>query len=61
MWHDLLIAVALMMVVEGVLPFLSPHNLRKFMIQVAQTDDRTLRTIGLVSMVLGVLLLYSLH
>lgn len=61
MWHDLLVAIALMMVVEGILPFLSPQQLRKFLLQVAQNDDRTLRTVGLVSMVLGVLLLYALH
>lgn len=61
MWHNLLIAVALMLVVEGVLPFLSPERVRKLMLQVAQSDDRVLRTLGLLSMVLGVVLLYSLH
>lgn len=61
MWHNLLVAVALMLVVEGVLPFLSPERVRKLMLQVAQADDRVLRTLGLLSMVLGVVLLYSLH
>ena len=61
MWHDLLAAVALVMVIEGILPFLSPRTTRQLMLQVAQSDDRSLRVAGLVSMVLGVVVLYLLR
>ena len=61
MWHDLLAAVALVLVIEGILPFLSPRTTRQLMLQVSQSEDRALRGAGLVSMVLGALLLYLLR
>lgn len=58
MWHDLLAAVALVLVIEGILPFLSPRTTRSLMLQVSQSDDRALRGAGLAAMVAGVVLLY---
>ncbi len=57
-WNDLLAALALVFVIEGMLPFLNPQSLRRMLATVAQLDDRTLRVTGLVSMVCGLLLLY---
>jgi len=56
-WNDLLAALALVLVIEGVVPFLNPQSLRRMLETVSQLDDRTLRIVGLVSMILGVLLL----
>ena len=58
MWHDLLVALALVFVIEGIWPFLSPGALRQAMRAIAELDDRALRISGLVSMVSGVALLY---
>ncbi len=58
MWKDLLSAVALMLVIEGMLPFLNPAGLRRSLEAMMQLDDRSLRLIGLVSMLGGVGLLY---
>ena len=58
MWNDLLAAIALLLVIEGILPFLNPQGLRKTLLTMSQLDDRTLRLIGLISMVAGVGLLY---
>ena len=58
MWNDLLAAIALLLVMEGILPFLNPQGLRKTLLTMSQLDDRTLRLIGLISMVAGVGLLY---
>jgi uncharacterized protein YjeT (DUF2065 family) len=58
MWHDLLVALALVLVIEGVWPFLSPSGMRRALLAVAKEDDRTLRIAGLISMVAGVALLY---
>ncbi len=61
MWHDLLVAVCLVLVIEGVLPFISPGYWRE-MIQVAsQLDTRSIRIMGLVSMLLGTALLYLVN
>lgn len=61
MWHDLWVALALVLVIEGVWPFLSPQGLRRTMLTVAQQDDRTLRSLGFISMLAGVGLLYFVN
>ena len=58
MWHDLLVATALMLVIEGILPFLNPAMLRQTLATVLQMDDSTLRFGGFVSMLIGVVVLY---
>lgn len=57
-WNDLWSALALVLVIEGLMPFLLPGGFRRTMASVAQLPDRQLRTVGLISMSLGVLLLY---
>jgi len=58
MWQDFLAAVALMLVLEGIMPFLSPRRLRETLDAFSQLDNSTIRILGLVSMVAGTLLLY---
>jgi uncharacterized protein len=58
MWHDLSIALALLLIVEGVFPFLSPEALRKMLVAIHQLSDSQLRFAGLTSMLVGVVLLY---
>jgi len=60
-WDDLLAALALVLVIEGIVPFLNPQSLRKMLVTVSQLDDRTLRIAGLVSMLCGVLMLYMVR
>ncbi|MBB2493716.1 DUF2065 domain-containing protein [Aquipseudomonas ullengensis] len=55
------IALCLMLVLEGVLPFLYPRRWRGALAQLVQLPDRHLRLIGLASMLLGTALLYLLH
>ena len=57
MWTDLLSAVALWLIIEGLLPFLSPGTLRELLVNMLNLDDLTLRFIGLSSMILGLALL----
>ena len=61
MWKELLTALALVLVIEGIMPFINPAGLRKMIALVAQMDDTTLRVVGLTSMISGVLLLYLVH
>lgn len=57
-WTDFLTALALVFVIEGVLPFISPDRYRETMLQLVNLDSDTLRKIGIGSMVIGVVLLY---
>ncbi len=56
-WTDLLAALALVLVIEGMVPFLSPGSFRQLVETISQIDDRSLRIMGLVSMLIGTALL----
>ena len=57
-WPQLLRALALVMVIEGLMPFAAPSPWRRMLFTVAQLRDRSLRVLGLSSMMAGLLLLY---
>ena len=61
MVHELLIALGLVLVMEGIAPFLNPQALRRVLIVAAQLDDATLRFIGITSMLACVGLLYLVN
>jgi hypothetical protein len=58
MWTELLSALALVFILEGILPFLNPEGLRKMFILAAHMNNASLRLTGLGSMLLGLILLY---
>ena len=51
-------AFGLVFVLEGLLPFLAPHFWRQAMQQMLLQSYKTLRTFGLVSMLIGLGLVY---
>jgi uncharacterized protein len=51
-------ALALYLVLEGVLPFLTPEKSRRAYARMAALGNTPLRVTGLVSMLLGLSLLY---
>lgn len=57
MFERLLAALALMLVIEGLLPFISPGRWRALFEQITQMSDGQIRFFGLSSMIAGVLLL----
>ena len=61
MWHDLGIALCLVLVLEGILPFLYPRRWREMVMMLSETNDRTMRIAGLASMLLGTGLLYLIN
>lgn len=57
----LLTAFALVLVIEGILPFLIPALWREAFRRLTEMSDGQVRFIGLSSMVAGVLLLYLVN
>jgi len=55
--QHLLVAFCLMLILEGILPFLYPQRWRKLVVQIAQVSDRHMRLLGLASMLIGLALL----
>ena len=53
-------ALALVLVIEGLLPFLSPSGWRRMFEQVLQMQDGQLRFFGLCSIMAGLLALWLL-
>lgn len=56
-WDDLARALALVLVLEGLGPFLAPGRWREMFLRIATLDERVLRTVGLVMMVSGLVVL----
>ena len=57
MWIEFVSALCLVLVIEGMLPFLSPRHWRSTLIALAAMNDRNVRLLGLSSMLVGVLML----
>jgi uncharacterized protein YjeT (DUF2065 family) len=61
MWHELAIAGCLLLVIEGIIPFISPGRWRKMLLMLDQIDDNTMRMIGFASMLTGTVLLLIIN
>ena len=61
MWHNLLLALALILVIEGLLPFLNPAGFKQAMEMISQMNEKQLRISGLISMIVGVLMMYIVN
>jgi hypothetical protein len=60
-WQDLFVALALVFVIEGLIPFASPGRYRRLANALSEITDWQLRVGGAVSMVGGLILLYLVH
>jgi len=56
-WSDLFSAIALVLILEGLVPFMSPDTLRKTYQRLLEAGDRSIRISGFISMIAGVILL----
>ena len=61
MWTTLFMALALVLIIEGVLPFLAPSLWRDTFRRITQLSDGQIRFFGLSSMLLGLLILLALR
>jgi len=61
MWHDLGVALCLVLVIEGIVPFLYPKRWRETVMMLSEVDDKTMRVVGLISMLVGTSLLYLIR
>jgi uncharacterized protein len=59
-WDAMLIGGALMLIFEGIMPFLTPSKWKDTMRQAINLSDGQLRFLGLISMLIGLALLFLL-
>jgi hypothetical protein len=57
-WNDLFAALALVLVIEGLMPFINPQGYKNTMMQMAAFPEKSIRLIGFGSMMAGILFLY---
>lgn len=60
MFKSILTALALMLVIEGLLPFINPTAWRRMFEQALRLNDGQIRFLAVSSMVSGVLMLFFL-
>lgn len=60
MWESLAKALCLMLILEGMLPFLYPRRWRKLVATLATVGDHQLRITGFICMLIGLIALYLL-
>jgi uncharacterized protein YjeT (DUF2065 family) len=56
-WSSILVAVALVLIFEGLLPLISPPKWREMFKQLLQLEDGQIRFFGLAIVLLGLFLL----
>ena len=61
MWDELLSALALVLVIEGLFPFISPTGFRKKILAMTEMNDSQIRMASLASMAGGLVLLYLIR
>jgi hypothetical protein len=57
-WPDFAAALGLLLVIEGLLPFLNPAGMRRVLAAVCAHTDKALRIAGAASMLAGLVVLW---
>jgi uncharacterized protein YjeT (DUF2065 family) len=57
-WHDLFTALALVLIIEGLLPFALPDKVKAVYRSLQEAPNKNLRTMGFLSILAGLVLLY---
>ncbi|MEE3002988.1 MAG: DUF2065 domain-containing protein [Pseudomonadota bacterium] len=58
---ELFALIAIVLVIEGLMPAMMPDTWRKLLFKFASYNDNTIRMMGLSSMVLGAILITVVH
>ena len=56
-WNELLAALAIVCIIEGVIPFISPTRMRRLLGMMSAMGERELRLMGFFSILVGLLIL----
>ncbi len=60
-WNQLLAALAIVCIIEGIMPFVHPGALKRLLGKLSATGERELRVVGFVSILVGLLLLFAVR
>jgi uncharacterized protein len=57
-WTDFFAALAIVCIIEGVMPFINPKGMKRLLAKLAGMEERELRLGGLFSMAVGLVILF---
>ena len=57
-WSDFFAALAIVCVIEGIMPFINPVGMKRLLSKLASMEERELRLGGLFSMAVGLAILF---
>jgi uncharacterized protein len=57
-WTDFFAALAIVCIIEGVMPFINPLGMKRLLGKLASMEERQLRLGGLFSMAVGLIILF---
>jgi len=60
-WSDLAAALGLLLVIEGLIPFLNPAGIRRALAAVSAQSDAALRIAGAACMIAGLVVLWLIR
>jgi uncharacterized protein YjeT (DUF2065 family) len=60
-WHDLMTAFALLLIIEGLLPMIAPQLWQRAMQELSKGNPQIIRIGGIISMLAGAVLLQFLN
>ena len=61
MWHDLAVALCLLLVIEGLLPAISPGAWKRMVASLGEAPEHYIRMAGMGFMCAGALLLFLIN
>jgi uncharacterized protein YjeT (DUF2065 family) len=60
-WTDLLAALAILCIIEGIMPFINPVAMKRLLLKIVSMEDREIRIAGLASMLAGLAILFMVR
>jgi uncharacterized protein YjeT (DUF2065 family) len=60
-WTDLVAALAIVCIIEGIMPFINPPAMKRLLARMASMEEREMRIFGLASMLVGLAILYMVR
>ena len=57
-WTDLFAALAILCIIDGVVPFINPSGMKRLLSRIASLEDREIRIAGFISMFIGLTILF---
>jgi|GEM_PF-892743 len=60
MWHDIILAIGLFLILEGLFPTLAPKRYQEFLKRMCTQSASSVRTMGVVLLIVGAVIVFMI-